>query len=67
MNIPCKHCSCSGTYIGWAGYPTYDSTGRISGGTVALNCRFCNGKGWINEDELITVPRKYIKDEYFKQ
>lgn len=64
----CKHCSGSGIYIGMpiCNAPTY------TGGPPAyqynsMPCKYCNGKGYIDEDELFTVKRKYVKDEYFKE
>ena len=65
----CEHCSGSGIYVGWAGSPVYSTGGLISGGAVAINCKYCDGTGWIDEDELITITiqRKYIKDEYYQQ
>ena len=66
MNQPCKHCSSSGIYIDYVGYPQSSVTGI---GTISpiqcVPCKYCGGKGYINEDEIISVPRKYIKDEYF--
>jgi hypothetical protein len=35
--------------------------------TIGVNCKYCSGKGWIDLDELIVVPRKYVKDEYFEK
>jgi hypothetical protein len=65
--IPCKQCSQSAIYINYSGRRT-DGTTACYGenGIEAIPCRFCNGKGWIDEDEIISVPRKYVKDEYFK-
>ncbi len=48
----CEKCSSSGIYVGI--------------NCISENCKYCNGKGYIDEDELITVPRKYIKDNYFE-
>jgi hypothetical protein len=66
MEIPCKHCISSGNYIGMPiyNYPSY--TGGPPPVQISINpCRYCKGKGYIDEDEIISVPRKYIKDEYF--
>ncbi len=60
----CDKCSCSGIYIGWGG-PVVITTGSISGGAIATDCKYCNGKGYIDDEEIISVPRKYVKDEYF--
>ena len=49
---PCKHCSSSGVYIGIL--------------MISEDCKYCNGMGWINEDEIISVPRKYVNNEYFE-
>jgi len=51
----CKHCSSSGLYVDWNGYYA-----------VPVPCKYCNGTGWIDEDEKITIPRKYVKDDYFE-
>jgi hypothetical protein len=40
------------------------SVGNVSP-TMIVACKYCKGKGWVDENELIIVPRKYIKDEYF--
>ena len=53
----CKHCSSSGIYIDYQ--PTYDQ--------VAVPCKYCQGKGYIDEEEVISVPRKFVKDEYYQQ
>ena len=62
---PCYHCSCSGIYIGYGGY----NHGTQNDGIIAIECKckYCQGKGWIDEDQEMTVPRKYVKDEYFKE
>jgi hypothetical protein len=60
MLKPCTQCSCSGVYVGWAG-PSNSSM------YPAYVCSCCKGKGWIEEDEQILVPRKFVKDEYWKQ
>lgn len=59
MLKPCTQCSCSGIYIGYRGPTT-------SGTYPAYACIACKGKGWIEEDEQILVPRKFVKDEYWK-
>ncbi len=38
----CKHCSCSGIYVG------YDP--RVQGGGIMLDCSHCNGRGWVDDD-----------------
>lgn len=60
----CDKCSCSGIYIEYGGTVEI-TTGGITGGAVATACKYCNGKGYIDDEEIISVPRKYIKDEYF--
>ena len=55
---PCSKCSCSGIYIGYGGF---------NNPAITMKCKFCNGKGWIYPDDMITVPRKYVKDEYFNE
>ena len=64
---PCNHCSSSGVYIDYVGYPPYGVTGTGYELTPAraTECKYCQGKGYIDEDELFSVPRKYVKDEYF--
>ena len=60
MLTPCIKCSCSGIYIGW-------NAGSANGLYPAFACPACKGRGWIEEDEQILVPRKFVKDEYWKQ
>jgi len=65
MNIKqCKKCGGSGNNVGWAGPIKYSTTGT-KGGSVLIKCKYCDGKGYYDEEELITVQRKYVKDEYF--
>ncbi len=40
------------------------NTGNICASSV--NCKHCNGLGWIDPDEQITVPRKYVKESYYQ-
>ena len=63
----CDHCSRSGIYIGYVGYRNNVHTGSQMGDINynQLPCKYCDGKGYIDEDEMMTVPRKYVKDEYF--
>jgi DnaJ-class molecular chaperone len=64
----CKHCASSGIYIDYVGYPPYSygtSVGYELTPNKATPCKYCQGKGYIDENEFITVPRKYVKDEYF--
>jgi len=66
MKKPCTKCSQSGIYVDYIGYdPSFNSKSSIPYANVP--CKYCNGTGWIDDEELITVPRKYVKDEYFKQ
>lgn len=64
MKIPCKHCSCTGFIIG---PPIYQNSTTLGFETKisTSHCKYCNGEGWIDEDEPITVPRKHVKDDYF--
>jgi hypothetical protein len=67
MSIPCKHCCQSGNYIDFCGYSMFsNSSGIINTPFKLVPCKYCKGIGWIDDEELITVPRKFIKDEYFK-
>jgi len=60
----CEHCAGSGIYITYIP-PMY--TNSSDSFSAAVPCKHCKGKGWIDEDELFNnIPRKYIKDEYFK-
>jgi DnaJ-class molecular chaperone len=62
----CKHCASSGIYIDHVGYPPYSITGiGVISPIQTVPCKYCQGKGYIDENEFITVPRKYVKDEYF--
>jgi hypothetical protein len=69
MKVPCKHCCQSGSAVTLIGPPALPS---LTGGYfypynhIINKCKFCNGTGWIDDQEMITVPRKYVKDEYFK-
>ena len=58
---PCKHCGCSGIYIG---PPIYDVPECTDGaflyepGTIYTSpCKYCNGIGWINEDEIVKITK----------
>jgi hypothetical protein len=63
---PCKHCCSSGNYVGMPIYNGPSFTGGPPPVTIPIQpCKYCNGKGWIDEDEPIKVPRKYINDDYF--
>jgi hypothetical protein len=57
MQKPCNHCCQTGFYTDY--HPS------VSSGGVAVKCKFCNGTGWIDDEERISVPRKCVKDEYF--
>jgi DnaJ-class molecular chaperone len=63
----CKHCSGSGKYIAYGGPVEMTTAGFSKGGAIVVNCKYCNGTGQIDEEEIISVPRKYVKDEYFEQ
>jgi len=64
--MSCKYCSSSGRYISYGGY-TYGGTGDLSG-IVAniIDCKACNGTGHFDEEELVTVPKKHVKEEYWE-
>ena len=67
MKVPCTHCCQSGKCISYTGYPSSVSTpvsSRLP--YVIADCRFCRGTGWIDDEEEMIIPRKFIKDEYFK-
>ena len=57
MKEPCKACGCSGIYIDYGGYST---------GGIAAACKVCNGSGWVDGDDVVTVPRKYVIKEYWE-
>jgi len=66
MNKPCKHCCSSGHYIGMPIYNEITYTGGPPAVQIYMsNCKYCGGKGYIDEEEIISVPRKFVKDEYF--
>jgi hypothetical protein len=66
MNKPCKHCSSSGAYIDFFRTPQTSATiATVASPYAIVPCKYCQGKGYIDEDEIISVPRKFIKDEYF--
>ena len=69
MEKSCKHCASSGVYIDYAGYLPYSTTITAYELTPnrAIPCKYCQGKGYIDDGDLITVPRKYVKDEYFNE
>jgi hypothetical protein len=54
---PCKHCCSSGNYVDYGGY---------SNPAVLVPCKYCEGTGWIDENKPITVPRKYVNDDFFE-
>ena len=66
MKKPCKHCCSSGNYVDYVGYeqPQTTAIGTISPIRL-VPCRYCNGNGYIDEDEIVAVPRKYVKDEFY--
>ena len=65
--ITCNHCSGSGKYISYGGvYGGVVTTGNITGGAVLVDCKYCSGNGYIDENEIIiNVPRKHVRDSYF--
>lgn len=68
MKVPCKYCCQSGNVVEYIGYPV-NSTGyypqQLNNYTISI-CKSCNGTGWVDDEEMIRVPRKYIKDEFLK-
>jgi DnaJ-class molecular chaperone len=56
MNKNCNHCGSSGNYVDYGG---------PDNPIIIVPCKYCKGMGYIDEDEMIEIPRKYIKDEYF--
>jgi hypothetical protein len=66
MKKPCDKCCCTGFTIGWSGQEIHTTAGRISGGAVSIPCKKCDATGWFDEDSEISVPIKYVKDEYFE-
>ena len=64
MRITCKHCGCSGKYIDYTGEQMQNS-GSVTPGYAIVDCKYCKGTGYIDEDEIISVPRRFVKDEYF--
>lgn len=66
MKIPCSHCCSSGNYMQYVEYLGYHITNPVAINYEIGPCKYCKGTGWIDEDEIIQVPRKFIKDEYFK-
>lgn len=63
----CKHCCSSGNVLSYIGNSCPDSISTVYNyNHVITLCKFCDGKGWIDEDEIMFIPRKYVKDEYFE-
>ena len=64
---PCKHCCSSGNTLSYIGNSYPDSISTACGyNHIITHCKYCNGKGWIDENEIISVPRNYVKDEFFE-
>lgn len=68
MKIPCKHCCQSGNVVEYIGPPIHPSSTayHYPFNHAIGSCPYCKGTGWIDDEDKITVERKYIKDEYFK-
>ena len=64
--MSCKYCSSSGRYIGYGGYAYGDTGGQSGIIAVEIDCKACGGTGHFDEEELVTVPKKYVKDEYWE-
>jgi len=63
---PCKHCCSSGNYVGIPIYNEITFTGGPPPVVIPiLPCKYCGGDGYIDDDKIMTVKRKYVKDEYF--
>jgi len=70
MKKPCNRCCSSGIVIKYVGYKTpggCGTTGFMDYNYTQVKCPKCEGKGYIDEDEIVSVPRKYVKDEYYKK
>lgn len=68
MTKQCSYCLGSGLYIYYNAHDiVYYGTGDTSNKTRSIDCPHCSGLGWIDDEQLFTVPRKYVKDEYFKE
>ena len=62
----CNECCGCGFKIGAPVYDSFTTTAPIVI-TNTIECKKCKGTGWYNVDEIISVPIKYVKDEYFKK
>jgi hypothetical protein len=62
---PCDVCCSTGFRLGLPIYHNVDVTGS---GLVceSVKCKKCDGKGYYDPDELISVSIKAVKPEYFK-
>lgn len=71
MKKTCKYCSGSGIYIDYVGYTGHAVERTTSGINYipyqSVPCRSCNGTGWIDDEEVVSVPRKFVKEEYWKR
>jgi len=69
MITGCEYCSSVGFKVGYGGYDLDKSTagGYVGICGIKVKCKACNGKGYYNDEENISVPRKFIKEEYFNE
>jgi hypothetical protein len=63
----CIHCSGSGVFVGY-GYVNENGINTAQMGPINCKCAYCGGTGQIDENKLYDkIPRKFIKDDFFKQ
>lgn len=68
MKQPCKQCSGSGIYIDYlVRTPSWSSTCNTEGNYQPIPCKSCKGTGWVDDEEMVTVPRKFVKESWWKQ
>ena len=66
MLKPCERCSCSGFIVGMP-VVSQGTAGPPGFLLTSTPCPKCKGAGWYDPDELVTVPREWIKDEYWEK
>jgi len=63
----CEICAGTGFLVGYANSFSSDSTaGQTVSGYPRIECKKCNGEGKYNEDREVTVPIKFVNEEYWK-